>query len=60
MEKLGFVFGDVATFGLIAIVASLFGFSHAGVEVTLIGRTICFIALVSVGLSTTVKHPPSL
>jgi hypothetical protein len=59
MEKKDLVLADVATFGLIAAVAALFGFSHLGTEVNLIGGIVCCISTVMTALSMTAKrlHP---
>jgi hypothetical protein len=59
MEKHRLILIDVAIFGLIALSAGLFGFSHAGSDVTMIGRSVCCVSTVLALLALTVKRPPS-
>jgi uncharacterized membrane protein YtjA (UPF0391 family) len=57
MENRNLVLADALTFGLIAFVAALFGFSGLSQNVALIGKIVCAVSIVLVALSLVVKRP---
>jgi hypothetical protein len=58
MQKGKQILADITTFGMIAIVGALFGYSNAGALVILTGRVVCCVSTVLIALSLFVKRPP--
>ncbi len=59
MENHKLILADLLIFGLIAFVAAIFGYSGATGDVSLIGRVVCYVAIVLAALALVVKRPPT-
>jgi uncharacterized membrane protein len=58
MENGKFIITDLITFGLIAIVGALFGFSNAAGVAVVVGRAICCVSTGLAAVSLFVKRDP--